>query len=119
MRYVLMIYVSEETTNALSPEDRQEWIQGYAEFHAAVNQQGKWDGGAPLQPIATSTTVQIRNDDTLITDGPFAETKEQLAGIYILNCENLDEAIDWAKKLPDAKYGSIEIRPAMDQSSYE
>lgn len=119
MRYVLMIYVSEETTNNLSPEDRQVWIQGYAEFHKDVNMQGKWDGGAAIQPVSTATTVQIRNEETLITDGPFAETKEQLAGIYILDCDNLDEALDWAKKLPDVKYGTIEVRPAMDQASYE
>jgi len=119
MRYVLMIYVSEETTNNLSPDDRKEWIEGYTEFHKDVNMKGKWDGGAPLQPIATATTVQVRDGETLITDGPFAETKEQLAGIYILDCENLDEALDWAKRLPDAKYGTVEVRPAMDQDSYE
>jgi len=119
MRYVLMIYVSEETTAKLSSEDRQKWIQGYAEFHGEVMQSGKWDGGAAFQPIATATSVQVRDGETLITDGPFAETKEQLAGVYILNCEDLDEALDFAKKLPDVKYGTIEVRPAMDQDSYE
>lgn len=119
MRYVLMIYVSEETTMTMNPEDRKDLVQGYTEFHTDVNQRGIWDGGAPLQPISNSTTVRIRDGKTMITDGPFAETKEQLAGIYILHCDNLDEAIEMAKKIPDVKYGAIEIRPAMDQDSYE
>ena len=119
MRYVLMIYVSEEVTLNMPPDKRKELVQGYTSFHMDVNQQGIWDGGAPLQPVNNSTTVQIRDGETMITDGPFAETKEQLAGVYILNCDNLDEAIEWAKRIPDAKYGAIEIRPAWDQESYE
>ena len=111
MRYVLLIYVSEEVTNTMPEAERAEYFQGYAAFHAAVQDNNMMDGGAPLQPISASTTVRIREGKTITTDGPFAETKEQLAGLYILNCKDLDEAIEMAARLPDAKYGSIEIRP--------
>lgn len=119
MRYVMMIYVSEDTIMNMPNDERKDYIQGYTEFHTDVNQRGIWDGGAPLQPIANSTTVRIRDNETMITDGPFAETKEQLAGVYILNCDNLDEAIELAKKMPDAKLGAIEIRPAFEKDNYD
>ena len=67
--------------------------------------------GDALQPIETATTVRVRNDETLTTDGPFAETKEQLGGYYVLECENIDEALQYAAKIPTAEYGSIEVRP--------
>ena len=70
-------------------------------------------GGDALQPVATATTVRVRDGATETTDGPFAETKEQLGGFYILDCEDLDEAIEYAAKIPSAKFGSIEIRPIM------
>jgi hypothetical protein len=71
-------------------------------------------GGAPLQPTSAATTVRVRNGKTLITDGPFAETKEQLAGTYVLDCKDLDEAIEMAAKIPDALFGSVEIRPVRE-----
>ncbi len=113
MRYVLLIYVQEDVLPNLPEDERNALIQGYAQFHQSVNESGLMSGGAPLQPISNSTTVRIRNNETLITDGPFAETKEQLAGIYILNCKDLDEAIEIAKTIPDVKYGAIEIRPEL------
>ena len=79
-----------------------------------MQQRGLLTGGAPLQPTSTATTVRVRDGKTLITDGPFAETKEQLAGFYILNCKDLDEAIEMASKVPDALSGSIEIRPVIE-----
>ncbi len=71
-------------------------------------------GGAPLQPTSTARAIQVRKGKKLVTDGPFAETKEQLAGIYILECKNMDEAIELAARIPDALYGSIEIRPVLE-----
>jgi len=115
MRYALLIYVSEEVTANLSEEERGKYFQDYGMFEGEVQQKGIKTGGEPLQPISNSTTVQIRDDKPIITDGPFAETKEQLAGFYILECENLDEAIEWAKKMPDAQYGSIEVRPVFQK----
>ncbi|HEV2472349.1 MAG TPA: YciI family protein, partial [Chthonomonadales bacterium] len=83
-------------------------------FLREVQQRGLLTGGAALQPTATATTVRIRGGKPLITDGPFAETKEQLAGFYILNCKDLDEAIEIAGKVPDSASGSIEIRPVIE-----
>ena len=111
MQYVLLIYVDEGVTDSLPPDERGAYFQGYATFEGEVQQRGIKTGGQPLQPVSTATTIRIREGDTLITDGPFAETKEQLAGFYVLECENLDEAIALAGKMPDAQYGAIEIRP--------
>ena len=72
---------------------------------------GVWVSNHGLCPVTDATTVRIRDDQTLITDGPFAETHEQLGGYYLLDCKDLDEAIRWAAKVPAAKYGSIEVRP--------
>jgi hypothetical protein len=70
-------------------------------------------GGQPLEPVNTATTVRVRNGETMVSDGPFAETKEVLGGYYLLDCEDLDEALECASKIPTAKYGSIEVRPIM------
>jgi hypothetical protein len=115
MQYVLLIYVSEAVTNGLAPAEQQQYFQGYGAFEGEVQQRGIKTGGQPLQPISSSTTVRIRDDKTMITDGPFAETKDQLAGFYVLECKDLDEAIVLAGKMPDAKYGAIEIRPVYEK----
>lgn len=115
MRYVLLIYVSEDVIANMSEEERNTYFQEYGAFHGSVIERGLREGGEPLQPTATSTTVRLRDGKTLTTDGPFAETKEQLAGFYVLNCENLDQAIAIAGEMPDAKHGSIEIRPVFDK----
>jgi hypothetical protein len=110
MRYVLLLYGSE----ALTPQERAALLQGHPAFLREVQQRGLLTGGEALQPTGTATTVRRRNGKTMITDGPFAETKEQLAGFYILNCRDLDEAIEIAGKVPDAVSGSIEIRPVIE-----
>ena len=110
MRYVLLIYGSE----ALPREERDAIMRAHPAFLQEVMQRGLLTGGAALQPTSTATTVRIRGGKTMITDGPFAETKEQLAGLYILNCKDLDEAIELAGKIPDAVSGSIEIRPVIE-----
>jgi hypothetical protein len=115
MRYVLLIYVSEEVVANMPQAEREAHFQGYGMFEGEVQQRGIKTGGAPLQPISNSTTVRIRDGQTMITDGPFAETKEQLAGFYVLECRDLDEAIALAGKMPDAKYGAIEIRPVFEK----
>lgn len=111
MKYMLLIYGDQIATSEMPPEDqkaqREEWFAFTDEAQAAgvlLN----YDGFAPVN---YSTTVRVRDDKTLITDGPFAETHEQLAGFFLLNCADLDEAISWAAKIPGAKQGSIEIRP--------
>ncbi|MBZ0293261.1 MAG: YciI family protein [Anaerolineae bacterium] len=113
MQYVLLIYVSEAVTAGMSDSERQAYFQDYGTFEGEVQQRGIKTGGAPLQPISNSTSVRVKDGETLITDGPFAETKEQLAGFYVLECKDLDEAIALAAKMPDARYGTIEVRPVM------
>ena len=115
MQYALLIYVSEDVTNNLSDEDRQAYFQNWGQYEANVQERGIKTGGQPLQPVSTATTVRIRDGKPMITDGPFAETKEQLAGFYILECPDLDEAIALAKNMPDAQYGAIEIRPILQK----
>lgn len=110
MRYVLLIYESE----ALSQEERDAIMRGHPAFLSEVQQRRLLAGGAALQPTSTATSLRIRGGKTMITDGPFAETKEQLAGFYILNCRDLDEAIEIAGKVPDAVSGTIEIRPVIE-----
>lgn len=114
MRYVLLIYGSEAAAAGMTQEEHAALMQGHGAFVQEAQQRRLLTGGAPLQPTGTATTVRARNGKTLITDGPFAETKEQLAGFYILNCKDLDEAIEMAGKVPDAPFGSIEVRPVIE-----
>ena len=114
MRYLLLIYHSEADNANRSAEDQQAQIAEYWAFTQEVQEKGVYGAGDALQSTATATTVRVREGKTVTTDGPFAETKEQLGGYYILNCDNLDQAIEYAAKIPDAKGGSIEIRPIME-----
>ena len=114
MRYMLLIYASEEDYSQMTSEEHAAIMQGHGTFAQEAVQRGILMGGAPLQPTSTARTVRVRKGKTLVIDGPFAETKEQLAGTYILDCKNLDEAIELASKIPDALYGSIEIRPVLE-----
>lgn len=113
MHYALIIYTSEDVMANMSEAERNALVEGYAAFHTEVVEKGIRTGGEPLQTVQTATTVKVREGKTLITDGPFAETKEQLAGIYFLECKDLDHAIELALKMPDAEYGSVEIRPIL------
>ena len=114
MRYVLLIYGSEEDSARMTQEERSALMQGHAAFAGEMLKRNLLTGGEALQPTSTATTIRVRNGQTLITDGPFAETKEQLAGYYVLNCKDLDEAIELATRIPDALNGSIEIRPVIE-----
>ena len=116
MRYMLLVYSRESEMERLSPEEDQRIRAGHWAVMDQTAKQGIFRGAEPLKPTATATTVRIQNGKPLITDGPFAETKEQLAGYYILDCKDLDEAIAWAEKIPTACQGSagcIEIRPIL------
>ena len=114
MRYVLLIYGSEAASATMTQEEFAAMMQGHSAFAHEAQQRGLLTGGVPLKSALTATTVRVRNGKTLITDGPFAETKEQLAGFYILNCKDLDEAIALATKIPDVLHGSVEIRPVLE-----
>ena len=113
MRYMMLIY-TRETENGLSPEQAQELMDGHREVMEQTARKGILKGAEPLAPTSTATTVRLVSGKPMITDGPFAETKEQLAGYYILDCENLDEAIEWAARISTGCKGAegcIEIRP--------
>src|SRR5579862_1655617 len=113
MRYMLLIY-STEVPEGMSPEDEKQIRERHRATMTEATRKGVLIGAEPLAPTTTATTVRMQNGRALVTDGPFAETKEQLAGYYMIDCENLDEAIEWAKKIPTACQGAggcIEIRP--------
>jgi hypothetical protein len=114
MKYLLSIYTDESRWDSATPEDIQETMSAYDAFGREAHERGAYLAGEGLQPTSTATTVRVRNGERLITDGPFAETKEQLGGFYLLECKDLDEAIELAAKIPGAKSGSIEVRPVMD-----
>lgn len=114
MRYALLIYGDQTKAPAEGSPEGEQMMQAYGAFTQEVQQSGAMQGGEPLLPVSTATTVRVRDGKTLTTDGPFAETKEQLGGFYIVDCQNLDEAIGWAAKIPSAKDGSIEVRPIME-----
>ena len=110
MRYLLLIYEVERGTEA-SPEEAMASNARYGAFTADVRRRGIFQAGEALEPTNTATTVRVRDGRTITTDGPFAETKEFLGGFYLLECSDLDEAIDLAAKIPAVERGSIEIRP--------
>ena len=114
MRYMLLIYSKEAELAGMSAEQQEEIKAGHWAVMNETAKRGIFRGAEPLKPTATATTIRKQGGKSLITDGPFAETKEQLAGYYILDCQDLDEAILWAEKIPTACKGGdgcIEIRP--------
>ena len=116
MRYMLLIYQKEQD-GPPSPPDMQKAIAAHSAVMEETKKLGIFRAGEPLQPTSTATTIRMQEGKLVTVDGPFAETKEQLAGYYILDCKDLDEAITWASKLPlscSGGQGSIEIRPLRD-----
>ena len=111
MQYLLLICGDEAAEDAMTPEDIGALIAEYATFSEELTKAGAMLGGNRLRPVATATTVRVREGDVLTTDGPFAETKEQFGGYYVIEAKDLDEAIAWAAKVPSAKLGSVEVRP--------
>ena len=114
MRYALLIYASEQDWANQSEEESQAQFQEYMAFTKDIVDRGIYQSGEALQPTATATTVRVRDGETLSTDGPFAETKEQLGGFYVVEAKDLDEAIEIAARIPDVRNGSIEVRPVME-----
>ncbi len=111
MRYALMICTDESADAALSPAEGEARMAEYTAFGEEMGQRGVLQGGERLRPTTDATVVRVRNGDVVSSDGPFAETKEQIAGFYLVNCANLDEAIEVASKIPGARQGTIEVRP--------
>jgi hypothetical protein len=114
MRYMVLVY-NEETTSAPPPERIAEVAKAYGAYTAMLRDRGAFVDGDELQPTATATTIRVREGQTLITDGPFAETKEALGGFYLIEAADLDAAIGLARQCPGANWGSIEVRPISEQ----
>ena len=114
MKFLAIIYNDESLYDGATPEQIAATFQAHGEFGQAAGEAGVFLGGEGLQPVATATTVRVRDDERMLTDGPYAETKEQLGGYYLLECKDLDDALNWAARIPEAKTGSIEVRPIMD-----
>jgi hypothetical protein len=113
MKYAFTIYGDESAREAASEEDRAAMSQAYGAVTQEMNEKGVFVAGEGLYPTPTATTVRVRGGDRDVTDGPFTETKEQLGGFYVLDVKDLDEAIEWAAKIPGAQFGAVEIRPVM------
>jgi hypothetical protein len=111
MKYMLLVYLDE---NAMSKEEREQCYVKSAQLAQDIHEKGQYLDAAPLHPIATATSVRLREGKRLVTDGPFAETREQLGGYYLVEAGNLDEAIGIAERIPGARWGTIEIRPVME-----
>jgi hypothetical protein len=113
MQYLLLIYQNEADLIRASAEGRKAMAADYGVYTQSIIQSGHYKAGDGLQPTTTATTVRVRDGKTMTTDGPFAETREQLAGYYLVDAKDLDTAIGLATRIPGAKTGSIEIRPIM------
>jgi len=111
MQYLLLIYSNEKEMAALKPAEITSMTAEYTEFTKGIIQAGQFKAGDRLKPTSAATTVRVRNGQTVTTDGPFAETREQLGGYYLVDAKNLDEAIAIAARIPGARIGSIEVRP--------
>ncbi len=111
MKYMLLVYLDEQ---AMTDEERQHCYVESAQLAQDLSSKGKYLDASPLHPVAMATSVRVRGGKRLVTDGPFAETREQLGGYYLVEAGNLDEAIRIAEQIPPAKIGTIEIRPVME-----
>ena len=116
MQYLLLIYSDEKAGADMPKEAMDAWMGEYMAYTEAIEKSGHLRAGEALHPTSAATTVRLQNGKRVTTHGPFAETKEQLGGYYVVNCTNLDEAIEWAAKCPGARAGSIEVRPVVDFS---
>ena len=111
MKYMLLVYMDEQ---AMSDEERQHCYVESAQLTQDLNAKGQYLAAGPLHSVATATSVRVRDGKRVVTDGPFAETREQLGGYYVVEAKDLDEAMAIAERIPPARYGTIEIRPLME-----
>jgi hypothetical protein len=118
MKYLLTIYADESGWNDASAEESAQMMAAYEALDSEMKAAGVLRGGEGLQPTTTATTVRVRDGERLLTDGPFAETREQLGGYYLVDCANLDEAVGWAAKIPGAASGCVEVRPVIDYEAF-
>jgi len=114
MRYLCLIYENEKSYTTMPKEQSDSVMAEYGAFTQGIKDSGHYIGGNALQPTPSATTLRVRNGKVSTTDGPFAETKEQLGGYYLINAKDLNDAIQVASKIPSAKFGSIEVRPIQE-----
>ena len=114
MKYLCLIYDEEKKLNTMSKADGEAMMGEYFGFTEGIKKSGHYLGGNALQPVQTATTVRVRNGKVSTTDGPFAETQEQLGGYYLIEARDLNDAIQVASRIPSARMGSIEVRPIME-----
>ena len=119
MKFIALIYGDESNYSEATPEETAAIFQAHGEFSQAAGAAGVLEGGDGLQPTATATTLHVRDGERMLTDGPYAETKEQLGGYYALECKDLDEALEWAARIPEAATGAVEVRPVIDYAALE
>jgi hypothetical protein len=119
MKFLAIIYSDESRFADATPEDIAASFQAHGALMEDSQKAGVLLGGEGLQPVATATTVRVRDGERMLTDGPYAETKEQLGGYYLLECKDLDDALNWAARIPEAKTGAVEVRPIMDYAALE
>ena len=119
MKYLLTIYVDQSGMENMPSDQGRQITQSYAAFGEEGTRAGVILGGEGLRSASTATTVRVRDGERLVSDGPFIETKEALAGYYLVECDNLDEAIGWAEKIPGAATGAVEVRPVMNYEGME
>jgi len=117
MKYMLLIYHNEQSWNAISEAERQDIYLEYRKLRADLQARGQFVTGSQLQSITTATSVQVRDGKELVTDGPFAETHEQLGGYFLVEADNLDEATSIAARIPSARTGTIEVRPLVETAA--
>ncbi len=111
MKYMLLVYLDEQ---AMSESEREHCYVESAQLTQQLNSSGQYLDASPLHPISTATSIRVRDGKRLVTDGPFAETREQLGGYYLVDANDLDEAIGIAERIPPARFGTVEIRPVME-----
>jgi hypothetical protein len=114
MRYLCLIYDDEKKIGAMPKAESDAFMGEYFAFTDGIKKSGHYLGGEALQPVHTATTVRVRNGKLSTTDGPFAETKEQLGGFYLINARDLADAVGVAAKIPSARLGCVEVRPIME-----
>jgi hypothetical protein len=115
MKYLLLIYDEEQVWGKMNADEQQQMISEYRQYGQELKSSGRFVAGHQLQPISTATSVRVRGGKRLVTDGPFAETREQLGGFYMIEAADLDEAIAAAAKIPSARMGTIEVRPIVER----
>jgi hypothetical protein len=114
MKYLCLIYENEQAWGTMPKSEADKVLAEYFAFTDSIKQSGHHLGGEALQPTSTATTVRVRNGKVSTTDGPFAETKEQLGGFYFIQAKDLNDAIQVAARIPSARFGSVEVRPVME-----